>query len=54
MKLLSIRDAAERIGLRPAKLKRLIAEGKGPKASNLGKRTTFIKESDLIEWHSNL
>lgn len=48
-KLLTIKEAAERIGRSPGALRFQISQGRGPKTGKLGGRV-LVRESDLEAW----
>jgi excisionase family DNA binding protein len=49
-RFVSLRQAASYVGLSAERLRKLIAEGKGPKISRPGGRAILIRVSDLDAW----
>ena len=52
MKTLLIDEAAEKVGIAPRTLRRLIAAGDGPPTITVSPRKQVIAERDFAEWLS--
>ena len=52
MKIITLDEAAEKVGLAPRTLRRLIAAGDGPPTITVSPRKQVIAERDFAEWLS--